>query len=34
MSTERAESLGIKQKISLKTGLKHTIDYYLNEYKK
>jgi hypothetical protein len=34
MSTERAESFGIKQKISLKTGLKHTIDYYLNEYKK
>ena len=34
MSTERAESFGIKQKISLKTGLRHTIDYYLNEYKK
>ena len=34
MSTERAESFGIKQKVALKTGLRHTIDYYLNEYKK
>ena len=34
MSTERAESFGIKQQVSLKEGLKETIDYYLNEYKK
>ena len=34
MSTERAESFGVKQKVSLKEGLKETIDYYLNEYKK
>jgi GDP-L-fucose synthase len=34
MSTERAESFGIIQQVSLKEGLKETIDYYLNEYKK
>jgi len=34
MSTERAESFGIIQDVSLKEGLKETIDYYLNEYKK
>lgn len=31
MSTERAESYGIKQKVSLKEGLRKTIDYYLTE---
>ena len=34
MSTERAESVGIFQQVSLRDGLKETIDYYLNEYKK
>jgi hypothetical protein len=34
MSTERAESFGIIQQVSLKEGLKETIDYYLNEYTK
>ena len=34
MSTERAESFGVKQQVSLKEGLKETIDYYLNEYNK
>ena len=34
MSTERAESFGIIQQVSLKQGLKETIDYYLNEYNK
>ena len=31
MSTERAESYGIKQKVSLEEGLRETIDYYLTE---
>tara|TARA_R110002124_G_scaffold189366_2_gene356596 strand:- start:33998 stop:34963 length:966 start_codon:yes stop_codon:yes gene_type:complete len=34
MSTERAESVGIFQQVSLRDGLKETIDYYLNEYTK
>jgi len=29
MSTERAESYGIKQQVSLKEGLLETIKYYL-----
>jgi len=32
MSTERAESFGIKQQVSLKEGLLETIKYYLSEY--
>ena len=32
MSTERAESVGIFQQVSLRDGLKETIDYYLNEF--
>lgn len=32
MSTERAESFGIKQKVSLKEGLRETIDYYLTHF--
>lgn len=31
MSTERAESFGITQKVSLKEGLRETIDYYLKQ---
>jgi len=34
MSTERAESVGIFQQVSLREGLKETIDYYLNEFTK
>lgn len=33
MSTERAESVGITQKISLREGLRETIDYYLTHIK-
>ena len=32
MSTERAESFGVVQQVSLREGLKETIDYYLNEF--
>ena len=33
MSTERAESFGVIQQVSLREGLKETIDYYLNEFR-
>jgi GDP-L-fucose synthase len=33
MSTERAESFGIQQKVLLKEGLRETIDYYLTHVK-
>ena len=33
MSTDRAETFGIKQNVSLKDGLRETIDYYLTHVK-